>query len=109
MDENRNTETFVLGLIVAAIVYFLFRRQLDRALGVSSGGNGGGNGTGSTKNGGGGGCGCGGGCASQSIMPPTNPGVSPGNQSYNSEAGAFSESSVISVAHPSFFEQAYGS
>jgi hypothetical protein len=111
--ENKNTEYFALGLIVAAIVYFLFRRQLERTLGVSGGG---GNGAGSSKSnggsssgGGGGGCSCSGGCASQASVPPSNPGVSLGGQSYNSKTGAFGESSVISVTHPDFFAQTYGS
>lgn len=104
MAENRETETFALGLIIAAIVYFLFRGQLDKVL--AGGGNGGGSrspaGGGGGK-GSGGGCGCGGGCGSASDTLPTNPGISVGNQSYNSGPAAFGAATVAAAAHPSFF------
>ena len=90
-NDNRNTENFVLGLIVAAIVYFIFRRQLDRALGIPSSR---GIGAGATPGGGGGGCGCG--CPAGQ-PEPENPGVSVGNQSYNSGADAFGSASLAAV------------
>ena len=108
MAENRETETFALGLIIAAIVYFFFRRQLDSVLETGGGGgrsraSGGG---GSTK---GGGCGCGGGCGDRSTALPSNPGVSIGNQSYNSGAAAFDSSSVAAAPHIDFFATKIGS
>jgi hypothetical protein len=104
MAEDRNTENFALGLIVAAIIYFIFRRQLDKALGVSStkgnGGAGGGSGAGKSPSGScGGGCG---GCGSGASLPE-NPGTSVGNQSYNSPNEAFQSSTVAAVTPTDFF------
>jgi hypothetical protein len=107
MAENRETETFALGLIVAAIVYFLFRRQLDAVLGVGGRGNrpGASNGGGGGKSSTGSGCGCGGGCDSAASKLPTNPGISIGNQSYNSGQAAFESASVAAAPVLSFFSR----
>lgn len=95
-NDNRNVENFVLGMIVAAIIYFLFRREISK---LNTGGNGKknllDNGAPAKSSG----CGCGGG---DSL--PTNPGISLGNQSYNSTANAFGSSSVAAAPYQSFFE-----
>lgn len=74
MPDNKNTEAFALGLIVAALLYLLFRRELGALLGIGAGAGGragaGGYGIGAGGSGGGagagaggsGGCGCSGGC-----------------------------------------------
>jgi hypothetical protein len=80
MNENGNGKdvtSFVLGIVVVAIIYLLVQRELNKVLGPSHGGSGGGKGGGSSKSGGGCGCGCGGGNGTT----PTNPGTSPGANS----------------------------
>ena len=81
-NNNRDTEHFVLGLIVAAIVFFLIRRELDK----KSGGMGG---NGSAKSACGG---CSSGCAGLAGALPSNPGISIGNESFNYDS--FAQSSV---------------
>lgn len=93
-EENRNTENFVLGLIVAAIVYFFFLRH-SGGLGATNGRNKGtsANGGGTTHSGSP--CACNDTCAGLATALPDNPGVSVGNQSYNSGIDAFGSSSVV--------------
>jgi hypothetical protein len=97
MPENKNTEAFALGLIVAALLYLLFRRELGAFLGVGAGGRagaGGGRGIGAGGSGGGAGasggagaggsgdCGCGG--CERALPGPGNASVtSLGGQSYS--------------------------
>jgi hypothetical protein len=100
--DNKNTEYFALGLIVAALVYLIFRRELGAFLGIGAGANGraglgGGAGVGAGGAGGvgagagaggaggsGGGCGCGGGCGKSTVSTPGNTSVtSIGGQSYS--------------------------
>jgi hypothetical protein len=82
-NNNRDVESFALGMIVLALLYFIFLKKR-------------------------GGCGCKGGgasiaparpggCTASSVvqLPATNPGVSLGGQSY-SGTGAFGQSSVVS-------------
>jgi hypothetical protein len=90
-NDNRNTENFVLGLIVAAIVYFFFLRNgAGGILNATRGGAGNGaTSNGATKS-------CCGGCTDASQLP-SNPGVSLGNESFNSGADAFGSSSVAAV------------
>ena len=80
-NNNRDIESFALGMIVLAILYFVFLRKAGK------------------------GCGCGSGtaalpkaksgCTSVMQLTSANPGVSLGGQSY-SGSGAFGESSVVS-------------
>jgi len=88
-DNNRDTETFALGIIIAAIIFLLLRKEFEKhgcGCGGSSGSSGGGNGAGGGANGGGGGgasaneiCNCIKGCPSGGVNPPpTNPGVTLG-------------------------------
>lgn len=78
MNEGKNQDvvSFVLGIVVVAIIYLLVQRELKKVLD-------GGNSHSRTSSGGGsspsssGGCGCGGGGGST----PTNPGTSPGANS----------------------------
>lgn len=92
-ENNRDTENFALGLIVAAILYLLLHNQFSKlarggsgaggAGGAGSGGAGGGSGAGggAGTGAGAGGCGCSGGCGAVAASPtrlPTNPGRSPG-------------------------------
>src|SRR5262249_39307585 len=74
-SSNGNVESFVLGLIIAVLVYLLLTHKLQSLLN-GSGRNGAGAGSSSRGGSGGGGCGCGGGGDSQPL--PENPGTSPG-------------------------------
>jgi hypothetical protein len=85
--ENRDTESFVLGLIVAAIIYLFFRREIAKLLGAGGGAVGGGKGSGGASAGNGS-CGC----SALAIAAPTNPGISIGNESFNYEP--FASSSI---------------
>src|SRR5258708_5515622 len=89
MAEN-DTENFALGIIVAILVYLIFRKQIDRAIyGSGAGGaggaggasrfSGGAGGAGAGGAGGGGGCGCASPCNPNKTAIghfPTNPGIS---------------------------------
>lgn len=87
MAEERNSENFALGLIVAAIIYLLFRREFARlssggSLFGGSGGKAGAGGAGGAGAGsGGGGCGCGGAATSANYNAPP---ISIGGQSLSS-------------------------
>lgn len=86
-NGNNSTESFVLGLVVAMILFLLFRKEFDKlAMRIENGSNG--NRAGSTKSCGGA---CGGACGTDFAE---NPEISLGNQSYNSD-GPFSASSVV--------------
>lgn len=77
MAEERNTENFALGLIVAAIVFLLFRREFSKfSSGSAKGGAGGAGGVKPS----GGSCGCSGASSGSSGKQafPDNPGISPG-------------------------------
>lgn len=105
-NNDRNTESFALGLIIAVIVYLILRREFGSRFGLFGGagaGRGAGAGAGVGGAGGfagagdgagkGGGCGC---CTSSGSNPlPTNPGVSIGGQSLNQTP--FGSSSVHQV------------
>jgi hypothetical protein len=106
-DSNRETETFALGLIVAAILYLIFRREFGKlglfggagangsgagALGGAGFGGGGAGGAGGAGNGsGGGGCGCGSGTPTTSIAYSNTP-TSIGGQSYGGPLEVYSGS-----------------
>lgn len=86
-ENDKSTQNFALGLIVAAIIYLILRCEWGRFFGrrdssgysgddsVIDGGtgwSGGGNGAGKDA-----GCGCGG-CPTTGVNLPINPGISPG-------------------------------
>lgn len=71
--DNRDTEHFVLGLIVAVILYFILRREFGKMARDAANGK--------STSGAMGSCGC-----ETGDHLPENPGVSVGNQSYNYEA-----------------------
>lgn len=87
-ENNRDTESFALGLIVAAILYLLLRREFGkgRTTGMRASA-----GAGAVP----GGCGCGGAAATkQPGQANSNTPLSIGNQSYNQP---YASSSVIPV------------
>lgn len=94
MAETRETETFALGLIVAAILYLLLRREFTKR-GVSASGTRSG-GTTMAAKANAGGCGCGASSSSGTSQIPGVPNysapISLGNQSYNDNS--YSGSSV---------------
>lgn len=95
-DNNKNTESFALGLIVAVIVYLILRRELSRVNSHGAAGNGqagGGHGA-AAASGGGGGCGCGGGGGSNGGAEPGVTPISIGGQSYSSTGHSYGGSSV---------------
>lgn len=78
-DDNRNTEHFALGIIIAAIIFLFLRRELGKRCrcGGSSTANAGGAGGGG--NGGSGCTTCPDGCnANTGVELPENPGISVG-------------------------------
>jgi hypothetical protein len=88
MAETRETETFALGLIVAALLYLIFRREFARRGTGEKGtaGAAGASGAGAT-----GSCGCGGG-----VKTNTNASVTPiGGNSYGSPEGAYPRSPIL--------------
>jgi hypothetical protein len=68
MPEDRNTENFALGLIIAAILFLLWRREFGNKIVRRD------TGAGSAAR-----CGCDGGPQANAV----NPGVSVGSESYN--------------------------
>jgi len=81
-ENNKDVESFALGLIIAAIVFLLFRRELERffrsgcdcesGAGAGSGSGAGASGTAGCKK-------CADGCTDNvGLHLPENPGVSPG-------------------------------
>jgi hypothetical protein len=107
-NSNRETETFALGLIVAAILYLIFRREFGKlglfggagangagagALGGAGFGGGGAGGAGGAGSGpGGGGCGCGGSGAPTNSIAYTDTPTSIGGQSYGGPLEVYSGS-----------------
>ena len=83
MADERNTENFALGLIVAAILFLLFRKQLMKLEGGK---------TSAEENIPLSSCGCGAGGGTQE--PAQNPGVSIGGESYSTGI-PFRQSSVV--------------
>jgi hypothetical protein len=102
-DSNKDTEHFALGLVIAAIIFLILRREFGKASALAGNYGGhsgaarlgnldaGGSGAQSAAGGSGGGCGCGGcsgGGASAIVTStyspvqkrPINPGISPGVQ-----------------------------
>ena len=87
MAEERNSENFALGIIVAAILFLLFRKEFGKGKTTE---------THETAQPAISACGCSGASAVQA--PPTNPGVSLGNQSYS--AAPFQQSTVVPAPKP---------
>jgi hypothetical protein len=95
-ESDKSTENFALGIIVAVLLFLLFRAEwsrISRALGFGAGagaGANGGAGAGAGTSGGagasGGGCGCGCGGGSGKIIPFSSP-ISIGGQSYSGSGG----------------------
>jgi hypothetical protein len=75
-DENRNAEHFFLGVILAVILYLILRKEFSK---LSNRGGGGSTNVSSPTNPGKSDCGCG--CGSQATS--SNPGITPGAQSFN--------------------------
>lgn len=77
-DDNRNTENFALGIIIAAIIFLFLRREFEKIKGGC--GCGGGTETPGDARNEGAGCGqCPDGCnASSALTLPINPGITPG-------------------------------
>ncbi len=92
-ENDRSTESFALGIIVAAILWLLLSREFSKRAGA------GGRGSNAPKFASGG-CGCGGGAqvntstGQEAQPPPSNPGISLGGQSLNQPGHGFSSSSV---------------
>lgn len=95
MAEEKNTESFALGLIVAAIVYFLLRREWGRisVAGRETSKNAPANATSVSA---GASC-CGGGSSSSGDKQAVavNPGISLGGESYAPRVESFPPSSVV--------------
>lgn len=70
--KDNNVVSFVLGIVVVAIIYLLVQRELSKILGPSHNKGGGGS---TTTHAGGGGCGCGGGGGNTPENPETSPGA----------------------------------
>lgn len=91
-----NGEGFALGIIVAALVYLLFKREFESKRhhhgaapnGVSPRGD----------FGTGGGCGCNGGAKAPGASSGTSP-VSIGGNSYQTGSGAFPSSPIVGTNH----------
>lgn len=77
-DENRNAEHFALGVILAVILYLILRKEFSR---LSTRGGGGNTHVSAPANPGKSDCGCG--CGGGSQPTSTNPGITPGAQSFN--------------------------
>jgi hypothetical protein len=75
-ENDKSAENFALGVIVAVILYLILRREIGKLPMLTSGNRGGGLTRAEKANGG---CGCG----SSSSATPSNPGISPGAQSFD--------------------------
>lgn len=76
-DENRNAEHFFLGVILAVILYLILRKEFSKL----SRGGGGSTTISGPANPGKSDCGCG--CAGGGQATSSNPGITPGAQSFN--------------------------
>src|SRR5271170_7508680 len=92
MAEERSTEHFALGLIVAAILFLIFRREFKNTLHGAAAELGGGAGASGR------GCGCGGGGGG--ITGSEFTGVIPIGEQSLSPTGAYEGSSVVSNVTP---------
>jgi hypothetical protein len=78
-DENRNTESFALGVIIAVIIFLLIRREFDKKRCSCGNGDGAVRGDGSSSSAPGGCATCADGCnINKGVQLPSNPGITPG-------------------------------